>query len=137
MLASGLPDLVADDEDLARFLTSSGQFNAQMAKPPAFLPSTSDRETSVFRHGSDPRAALWALGNEHAAGNRTLHGAAIVKAGEGPHCLRLSPTSRRRDMRRYEAGHGSMMIPSYKRPGRRNGLCRLPARPCCYDDSRR
>jgi hypothetical protein len=82
MLASGLPDLVADDEDLARFLTSSRQFNAQMAKPPAFLPSTSDRETSVFRHGSDPRAALWALGNEHAAGNRTLHGAAIVKAGD-------------------------------------------------------
>lgn len=80
MLASGLPDLVEDDEDLARFLTSSSQFNAQMAKPAAFLPSASDRETSVFRHGSEPRAALWAIGDEHAANNRTLRGAAIVKA---------------------------------------------------------
>ncbi|SRR6266571_403650 len=82
MLASGLPDLVGDDEDLARFLTSTSQFNAQMAKPAAFLPSASDRETSVFRHGSQPRDALWALGNEHAAGDRTLHCAAIVKAGD-------------------------------------------------------
>jgi hypothetical protein len=79
MLASGLPDLVGDDEDLARFLTSSSQFNAQMAKPAAFLPSATDRETSVFRHGSEPQAALWAIGDEHAAKNRTLHGAAIVK----------------------------------------------------------
>ena len=80
MLASGLPDLVGDDEDLARFLTSSSQFNIHMAKPAAFLPSASDRETSVFRHGSEPRDALWAIGKEHATGNRTLHGAAIVKA---------------------------------------------------------
>ena len=82
MLASGLPDIVADDEDLARFLTSSSQFNARMAKPAVFLPSASDRETSVFRHGSEPREALWAIGDEHAATNRTLHGAAIVKAGD-------------------------------------------------------
>jgi hypothetical protein len=80
MLASGLPDIVADDEDLARFLTSSSQFNALMAKPVVFLPSAKDRETSVFRHGSEPRDALRAIGDEHAAGNRTLHGAAIVKA---------------------------------------------------------
>jgi hypothetical protein len=80
MLASGLPDIVADDEDLARFLTSSGQFNAQMAKPAAFLPSTSNRETSVFRHGSEPREMLWAIGDKHVAGTRTLHGAAIVKS---------------------------------------------------------
>lgn len=80
MLVSGLPDLVGDDEDLARFLTSSSQFNAQMAKPSAFLPSVRDRETSVFRHGGEPRATLWALGDEHAAGNRTVHGAAIIKA---------------------------------------------------------
>ena len=82
MLASGLPDLVGDDEDLARFLTSTSQFTAQMAKPAAFLPSPSDCETSVFRHGSQPLDALWALGGEHAAGSRTLHGAAIVKAGD-------------------------------------------------------
>jgi hypothetical protein len=79
MLASGLPEVVADDEDLARFLTSSSQFNAQMVKPAAFLPSARDRETSVFRHGSEPTEMLWAIGNEHVAGSRTLHGAAIVK----------------------------------------------------------
>jgi hypothetical protein len=81
MLASGLPDIVADEEDLARFLTSSSQFNALMAKPAAFLPSASDRETSVFRHGSEPRDALWTIGDNFIAGARTIHGAAIVKAG--------------------------------------------------------
>jgi hypothetical protein len=80
MLASGLPDAVADGEDLARFLLSSSLFNARMEiKPAAFLPSASDRETSVFRHGVEPRAALWAIG-EIAARTRTLHGAAVVKA---------------------------------------------------------
>ena len=80
MLVSGLPDLVADDEDLARFLVSSNQFNARMAKPAAFLPSANGRETSVFRHGSEPRDALWAIGDRHVAGGRSIHGAAIVKA---------------------------------------------------------
>ena len=82
MLASGLPELVAHDEDLARFLTSSSQFNAQGPKPLAFLPSANHRETSVFRHGSEPRDALWAIGEEHVAKTRTLHGAAIVTAGD-------------------------------------------------------
>ncbi len=82
MLASGLPKIVADGEDLARFLTSRNQFNAQMAKPAAFLPSAIDRETSVFRHGSEPRDALWAIGTDYAAGGRSIHGAAIVKAGD-------------------------------------------------------
>jgi hypothetical protein len=79
MLASGLPDIVADDEDLARFLTSSGSFSARGVKPAVFLPSVHDRETSVFRHGSEPRETLWAIGSEQAAAGRTLHGAAIVK----------------------------------------------------------
>jgi hypothetical protein len=80
LLASGLADLVADEEDLARFLTSSSQHKADAAKPAAFLPNPEDRETSVFRHGSQPIAGLWRLGREHALGQRTLHGAAIVKA---------------------------------------------------------
>jgi hypothetical protein len=33
MLASGLSEIVADDEDLARFLMSSSYFNAKMVKP--------------------------------------------------------------------------------------------------------
>jgi len=78
-LPSGLSDIVADEEDLARFLTQSSQFNAFMAKPAAFLPNPKDRETSVSRHGSEPREGLWAIGFAAAAG-RNLHGAAIVKA---------------------------------------------------------
>lgn len=77
-LGSGLPDHVDDDEDLARYLTQSSQFNVTMAKPSAFLPNPRDRETSVSRHGMEPLEGLWALGVE-AAGPRNLHGAAIVK----------------------------------------------------------
>ena len=82
MLPSGLPKSVADVEDLARFLTSSSQFNAKMAKPSAFLPSHKDRETSTFRHGSEPRDSLWEIGDTEAAGERTIHGAAICNAGD-------------------------------------------------------
>ena len=77
-LPSGLPEHVHDDEDLARFLTQSSQFNQIMAKPAAFLPSAKDRETSVSRHGREPAAALWELGRI-AAGDRKLYGAAVVK----------------------------------------------------------
>ena len=82
MLPSGLPDAIADEEDLARFLPSSSQFSVQkqILKPSAFLPSSKDRETSVFRHGASPREALWAVGDVWLGG-RTFHGAAIVKAG--------------------------------------------------------
>jgi len=82
MLASGLLDFIEDDEDLARFLMSSSHFNATMAKPAAFLPSPSDRESSVIRHGSEPRAELWIIGARDVAGGRTIRGAAIVKAGD-------------------------------------------------------
>ena len=71
ILPSGLPDLVNDEEDLARFLTQKGQFNASMAKPAAFLPYPRDRETSVSRHGREPLGGLWAIGLE-AAGRRPL-----------------------------------------------------------------
>ena len=79
MLPSGLPDYVADEEDLARFLTQSSHFTLLMAKPAAFLPSHKDRETSVSRHGTAPSDALWWLGLE-AAGNRPLYDAAIFRA---------------------------------------------------------
>lgn len=79
-LESGLADVVADDEDLARFLTSSSQDKSDMAKPAAFLPNPSDRETSGFRHGAQPLGALWQIGRDPVAGSRTLHGAAILKA---------------------------------------------------------
>ena len=80
MLPSGLAEIVADEEDLARFLTSSSQFNAIMVKPAAFLPNPKNGETSVFRHGSLPREPLWQIATDHVGANRTVHGAAIVKA---------------------------------------------------------
>lgn len=80
MLPSGLAEIVGDEEDLARFLTSSSQFNTLGAKPSAFLPSPKVRATSVFRHGAEPRDSLWRVAREHLVGVRTLHGAAIVKA---------------------------------------------------------
>jgi hypothetical protein len=79
-LPSGLPVVVDDDEDLARFLTSSSQFNMIMVKPSAFLPNPRDGATSVFRHGGKPLDELWQIGIEVMAGDRTLHGAAVVKA---------------------------------------------------------
>lgn len=80
-LPSGLDESISDGEDLARFLTPSGQYNARMAKPAAFLPNPEDRETSVFRYGDEPRDGLWAIGHEHVARERTLHGAAVIRAG--------------------------------------------------------
>ncbi len=80
-LPSGLPESIDDDEDLARFLVSSSQYNTTSVKPSAFLPSSKDNETSVFRHGSKPVKELWKIGAEAIAG-RNLHGAAILKARE-------------------------------------------------------
>ena len=80
MLSSGLTEIIGDDEDLARFLTSSSQFNTLGARPSAFLPNPADKAKSVFRHGSQPRESLWRIADEHLVGGQTLHGAAIVKA---------------------------------------------------------
>lgn len=81
MLPSGLPEFVADNEDLARFLTQSNHFNRDHVRPTAFLPSKKDDTTSVFRHEAQPVGTLKQLGL-NAAGNRNLYGAAILKAGE-------------------------------------------------------
>jgi hypothetical protein len=79
MLPSGLPDHVDDNEDLARFLLQSNQFNTIMVKLAAFLPNPKDRETSVSRHGREPLTHLWEIGLA-AAGSRKLYGAAIFTA---------------------------------------------------------
>ena len=80
MLPSGLPEHVADEEPLARFLTSSSHFNTLMVKPSAFLPGPTDHKTSVFRHGSEPRDALWQIAAVAIGGQRTVHGAAVLDA---------------------------------------------------------
>jgi len=77
-LASGLPDQVRDDEDIARFLTQSGHFSKSKVDPSAFLPGRKDKETSVARHGREPTAALRSLGTA-AANGRNLYGAAMIK----------------------------------------------------------
>lgn len=79
-LPSGLSDIVEDEEDLARFLTSDRQYSAVMVRPSAFDPNPKDRAISVFRHGRHPAESLWDIGINQAAGGRTLHGAAIFKA---------------------------------------------------------
>lgn len=79
-LPSGLQEHVHDDEELARFLTSSRLFNATMVKPAAFLPNPACGETSVFRHGEQPRDRLWQIGDTYLGEGRSLHGAAIITA---------------------------------------------------------
>jgi hypothetical protein len=78
-LSSGLPDLVADEENLTRFLTQSNHFNSLMAKPAAFLPNPKYRNTSVYRCGPDKEAIrqIWGKNNR---GERTLKAAAVFKA---------------------------------------------------------
>ena len=78
-LPSGLPEQIADEEDLSRFLTQSSQFNLFGAKPAAFLPNPKYRNTSVFRIGVEPER-LRQTWNETARGDRALKGAAICKA---------------------------------------------------------
>lgn len=78
-LPSGLPEFIAEEEDLTRFLVQRNQFTSKMVKPAAFLPSPKHRETSVSRHGSEPRESLWSLGRAVAV-DRNLYGAAVFKA---------------------------------------------------------
>ena len=81
VLPSGLPCDISDEESLARFITSSGWFAAQTGriKHAAFLPAP-DHETSVYRTDLLSTEAIREKGL-HAAGDRSLHGAAIVRAG--------------------------------------------------------
>jgi hypothetical protein len=87
-LPSGLPEHVADEESLSRFLTQSNLYisvkekpGTWMAKPAAFTPNPKHRNTSVFRIGIDLENAkkTW---NENATGERTLKAIAFCKASD-------------------------------------------------------
>lgn len=78
-LPSGLPEHVADVEDLSRFLTQSSQFNSFGAKPAAFLPNPKYRNTSVFRLGNAPEL-LGQTWKENDKSGRPLKGVAICNA---------------------------------------------------------
>lgn len=80
MLSSGLHEVVADGEPLARFLTSSSLFNAAVVKPAAYMPGPKDGKTSVFRHGVEPRDALLQIAKDVVPGDRSLHGVAVCTA---------------------------------------------------------
>ena len=79
LLPSGLPEIVADDEDLARVLRSSGHYSSSAVKPSAFIPP-SDGPTSVMRHGAEPRDGLWELAAATLGREATIHGVAICRA---------------------------------------------------------
>ena len=80
MLPSGLPEVVSDEEDIARFLTSRGHFNSTMVRPAAFLPNPVDRKKSVCRHGSEPASDLRGLASEYLPPGTKIYGAGICKA---------------------------------------------------------
>lgn len=77
-LPSGLPEIIGENEDLARFLFQSSHFNSTSVKPAAFTPNPKDRESSISRHGKEPLSGLWELGRQ-AANGRTLYGAALFR----------------------------------------------------------
>lgn len=78
-LPSGLPERVEDDENLARFLTSSSHFNSKGVRHQAFLPRPGTSATSVYRHEREPLADLWQIADDELKVHRT-YGAAFVKA---------------------------------------------------------
>jgi hypothetical protein len=71
MLPSGLPEVVADGERIARFLTSRGHFNSVMVKAAAFLPAP-DHKKSVCRHGREPVDELRRLAGVYRRRGRTF-----------------------------------------------------------------
>jgi hypothetical protein len=81
MLASGLPEHVANEEPLARFLTSDSQFNSQMVKPSGFMPGPKDGNTSVFRQAAEPALALWDTADRELGAERRAKSAALLTAG--------------------------------------------------------
>lgn len=79
-LPLGQPEEVADEEEITRFLTSSGHYNTSSVKPAAFMPNPKNGETSVFRHGAEPLEQLKAIAAATVGKDRRVHGAGIVKA---------------------------------------------------------
>jgi len=77
MLPSGFPEAVADEETLARFLTSSSYFSATAVKPAAFLPNPkAGMTTSVFRHDA---GNLIQIARDRRL-DVSIHGAAVCNA---------------------------------------------------------
>lgn len=71
-LPSGLPDVVADQETLSRFLTQKDQFNSVMAKPAALKPHPEHGNASVFRLGENNRKQLIQTWRQTTTSDRSL-----------------------------------------------------------------
>ncbi len=127
MLPSGLPDIVSGEEDLARFLRSSGHFNTTMVKPAAFAPNPKNQQTSVFRHGDAPLDGLVRLAEEYVALGGTVYGAAICKASsvraENLDVVAAEPPPRHADI----AGWPFNADPELQKAARKERMLRLAA----------
>jgi hypothetical protein len=111
-LPSGLPEIVEDGEDLARFLFS-GHYKATAVKHTAFLPNPKDQETSVFRHTLKPAKELWKLGSDLASSGRDLRGVAIIKAYDvrnvGLDVIAAEPPQRHAAIRNWPADNDPIL----------------------------
>jgi len=61
MLASGLPEAVADDEPILRMLHETSKFSSTAPRVPAFMPGDADIELSTARHPGMPPEEVHAL----------------------------------------------------------------------------
>lgn len=80
-LSSGLDETVDSSEVLARFVTSTSQYNASGPKGSLFLPQLDTQETSVFRQSAEPPDRLWSIADA-VIRNRRVCGAALLTAGK-------------------------------------------------------
>ncbi len=88
-LPSGLPEHVADDEYLIRFLTDSNRFNAIGVKQVAFLPNPKYRNTSVFRGANDKESGEHLWSSNPVAGKQLKALAIVTAAHVRVSCLEL------------------------------------------------
>jgi hypothetical protein len=81
-LPSGLPEIVADNEPISRFMTSkSSHCNTMVVKPAAFMPNPNDGRLSVARHGADPVEESARMAKEDY-GLEKAFGVALIEARE-------------------------------------------------------
>ena len=100
-LPSGLPEFVADDEPLARFITTDAHLNAAGAKPSAFMPQPGRVRVSVFRHGEQPAEPLWHIAAAH-----------VESAGRRVRAVAIVPTREVRDAHMRAETLGATALPS-------------------------
>ncbi len=115
-LPSGLPDEVADEEDLVRFLTSRSQYSTIIVKPAASCQTLKIRRhlyhgTGVNRQRDSGKSERKQLGNDPYTEPLFLRLVTFALQN-----LRCSPMNLRRDMQPFDNGHGSRMIRMNRKP---------------------